>query len=140
MKPNTRIDNFLAKIAGDPDANEAMIPRSPEEYYLDQIAQNGGSGGGGGIEAVADALISITFNENEEIDSYSIDKGVLDDVYAKLTNGDYTLIQVRFINPNVTMMELPLFGLDPNVPDTVFFQTSQYGAIKWDSNGISYVH
>ena len=48
MKPNTRIDNFLAKIAGDPDANEAMIPRSPEEYYLDQIAQNGGGGGGGG--------------------------------------------------------------------------------------------
>lgn len=47
MKPNTRIDNFLAKIAGDPDANTAMKPRSPEEYYLNQIAENGGGGGGG---------------------------------------------------------------------------------------------
>lgn len=54
MKPNTRIDNFLAKIAGDPDANTAMKPRSPEEYYLNQIAENGGGGGGGDVVVVHD--------------------------------------------------------------------------------------
>ena len=38
MKPLTREENFLAKIAGDTDADENMKPITREEHYLDQIA------------------------------------------------------------------------------------------------------
>ena len=46
MKPKTRLDNFLAKIAKDPEADSSMEPKSREEHYLNKIAENGGSGGG----------------------------------------------------------------------------------------------
>ena len=46
MKPKTRLDNFLAKIAKDPDADSSMEPKSREEHYLNKIAENGGSGSG----------------------------------------------------------------------------------------------
>lgn len=86
MKPNSRIDNFLAKIAGDPDANEAMEPRSPEEYYLDQIAKNGGSGGGVLVvgvdmqtftldktwQEIYDANLAVMVNKGEDGNSWSI--------------------------------------------------------------------
>lgn len=39
MKPKTRLENFLAKIAKDPDAT-VMDPKTRKEQYLDQIAQN----------------------------------------------------------------------------------------------------
>lgn len=48
MLPLTRKENWLAKIAGDPDADENMKPRTREEYFLNEIAENGGGGGGGG--------------------------------------------------------------------------------------------
>lgn len=46
MKPFTRKENFLAKIAGDSDANELMKPKTRSESFLDKIAErlnNGGS-------------------------------------------------------------------------------------------------
>lgn len=48
MKPLTRIENFLAKIAGNPAANAEMQPRTRKEYFLNEIAENGGGGGGSG--------------------------------------------------------------------------------------------
>lgn len=50
MKPLTRLENFLAKIAGDPDAKMDMKPKTRKEMYLDAIASGGGSGGGGSVE------------------------------------------------------------------------------------------
>ena len=47
MKPKTRLDNFLAKIAKDPEADTSMEPKSREEHYLNKIAENGGSGSAG---------------------------------------------------------------------------------------------
>lgn len=44
MKPETRIENFLAKIAGNSDAKE-MEPKTRVEHFLNDIAENGGSGG-----------------------------------------------------------------------------------------------
>lgn len=90
MKPNTRIDNFLAKIAGDPDANEAMVPRSPEEYYLDQIAQNGGGGGGGSDSSVlvvhdVDGTLDKTWKELW--DAINAEKLVL--LFTPYQNGDF---------------------------------------------------
>lgn len=46
MKIWNRLDNFLAWIAGDKDADKTMDPRNPREYWLKQIAENGGSGSG----------------------------------------------------------------------------------------------
>ena len=43
MKPRTRLDHFLAKIAGDKSAKN-LTPRSSKEYYLNEIAENGGGG------------------------------------------------------------------------------------------------
>ena len=39
MTPKTRAENFLALIAGDPDA-VAMTPNTREEYYMNEIAKN----------------------------------------------------------------------------------------------------
>lgn len=50
MKPLTRLENFLAKIAGDPDAKMDMKPKTRKEMYLDAIARGGGSSGGGSVE------------------------------------------------------------------------------------------
>ena len=46
MKPLTRKEFFMAKAAGQtvPD----LEPITREEYFLNQIAENGGGGGGGG--------------------------------------------------------------------------------------------
>lgn len=46
MKIWNRLDNFLAWIAGYKDADKTMDPRNPREYWLKQIAENGGSGSG----------------------------------------------------------------------------------------------
>ncbi len=46
MKIWNRLDNFLAWISGSADADKTMDPRNPREYWLKQIAENGGSGGG----------------------------------------------------------------------------------------------
>lgn len=43
MKPRTRLNKFLAKIAGVYDGD--LAPRTETEYYLDQIAEGGGGGG-----------------------------------------------------------------------------------------------
>lgn len=44
MKPITRLENFLAKIAKDPDAKD-LTPKTRKEYYLNEIAAGGGGGG-----------------------------------------------------------------------------------------------
>ena len=45
MKPKTRLEWFLAKIAGDTDATGSMTPRTRREYYLNEIAEKpSGSG------------------------------------------------------------------------------------------------
>ena len=41
MKPKTRLENFLAKIAGSSDAKE-MEPKTRVEHFLNDIAQSGG--------------------------------------------------------------------------------------------------
>lgn len=40
MKPKTRFENFLAKIAGDKEAKD-IAPRTRVEHYLNEIAENG---------------------------------------------------------------------------------------------------
>lgn len=66
MLPLTREDNFLAKIAGDPDADESMKPRTRKEYFLNQIAENGGGGGGG----TGGGVLIVNMDE----DTFTLDK------------------------------------------------------------------
>lgn len=40
MKPNNRTENYLAQIAGDPDAVSGVDPKTRDEYYLSEIAKN----------------------------------------------------------------------------------------------------
>lgn len=47
VKPKSRLENLLAKIAGRDDAKEIKTKTKGEEL-LNEIAENGGSGGGGG--------------------------------------------------------------------------------------------
>lgn len=82
MLPLTRLENWLAMIAGDADADEAMKPRTREEkylakiagvdittpeprtrkeHYLNVIAEHGGGGGGGG--AIPTATVKIKRND-----------------------------------------------------------------------------
>ena len=65
MLPLTRKENWLAKIAGDPQADEAMTPRTREEYFLNEIAENGGGGGGTG-----DGVLVV----NIDADTQTLDK------------------------------------------------------------------
>ena len=56
MKPQSNVENLLAKIAGDPSA-ETVTPKNMKEYYLKEIAENGsGSGGDGGVFVVNETL------------------------------------------------------------------------------------
>ena len=85
MLPLTRLENWLAMIAGDSDADEAMQPRTREEkylakiagvdittpeprtrkeHYLNEIAEHGGGGGGGGGGgAIPTATVKIKRND-----------------------------------------------------------------------------
>lgn len=53
LKPITRTENFLAKAAGDPDAQD-LEPITRIEHFLQEIIDNGG-GGGAGLPAVTSA-------------------------------------------------------------------------------------
>ena len=40
MQPKTALQNCLANIAGDPDAVAGVSAKTPEQYYLQEIAKN----------------------------------------------------------------------------------------------------
>ena len=46
LTPETRKENFLARIAGDP--GKVLEPHDREEWFLQRIIDTGGAGGGGG--------------------------------------------------------------------------------------------
>lgn len=47
IKPKNRLQHLLAKIAGN-DTAKAVKPKMKNEFYLNEIAEEGGGGGGGG--------------------------------------------------------------------------------------------
>lgn len=66
MKPRTRLNKFLAKIAGVYDGE--LNPKTETEYYLDQIAQSGG--GGGGDSSIYLVRFSLNPETNRPIPTY----------------------------------------------------------------------
>ena len=110
MKPKTRIENFLAKIAGSSEAKE-MEPKTRVEYFLNDIAQSGGgSGGGGGVFVVK--LVS----DNDG--GYTADK-TLDEIYAAEDEGR------------------PIIGVyddDGDVSTLLFHADTFFGMVNWSEN------
>ena len=64
MRPKTREENFLAKIAGSAEADATMEPRTAEEYWLNEIAKKPSGGGGGGGSA-GGVFVEIEFSDEE---------------------------------------------------------------------------
>lgn len=85
MLPLNREENFLAEIAGDPDANEEMIPRTRKEIRLNEIANRIGSLGGSGFDAVV-----LKYHDG-------------DNTYWRAVTGDYTAMY------NKLMRDIPVF-------------------------------
>lgn len=80
MKPKTRLDNFLAKIAKDPEADTSMEPESRKEYYLNKIAENSGSGGRFIIECErqdGSALVEVKCTSAEISEAFNAGKQLL---------------------------------------------------------------
>ena len=57
MKPKTRLEWFLAKIAGDADATGSVTPKTRKEFYLKEIADAGGGS----------SLPSVTASDNGSV-------------------------------------------------------------------------
>lgn len=95
MKPLTRLENFLAKIAGDPDAKMDMKPKTRKEMYLDAIA-NGSGGGSGGSGSGTMKVIFVTL-PGETGETVTVDK-TFEELYQAVQNGAY-VYAVREASP-----------------------------------------
>ena len=82
MKPKTRLEWFLAKIAGDTDATGSMTPRTRREYYLKEIADANASGGSG-----YDIVVSTENWLSETASDYTVTWDY-PSVLAKVRNGE----------------------------------------------------
>lgn len=78
MKPKTRLEWFLAKIAGDADATGTVTPKTRKEYYLKEIADNGGGGGS--------SLPAVTASDNGSV------LAVVDGAWDKATPSNALLV------------------------------------------------
>ena len=77
MKPLTRIENFLAKIAGNPAANAEMKPRTRKEYFLNEIAA------GSGYDLVLIGNNGTVYPEENVLGAITIAKGSIEAAAAK---------------------------------------------------------
>lgn len=62
MKAQSNVANLLAKIAGDPGA-ENVTPKNMKEYYLNEIAENGSGGGGALVVTKTNNALDKTYAE-----------------------------------------------------------------------------
>jgi hypothetical protein len=95
MRPKTRLENFLAKIAGSPDAKE-LEPETRIEYFLNDIAENGGgSGDSTGDEvhaAVDDGQVVYVFIEGAgfiTLSKYYVNDDYKTFVFSSMTPSTY---------------------------------------------------
>lgn len=94
MLPLNREENFLAEIAGDPDANEDMIPRTRKEIRLNEIANRIGHLGGSGFDA-------FVLYDDDTV-TYTALHGDYTTLFNKLSNDEPVFIVVgqRFADNN----------------------------------------
>ena len=89
MKPKTRLENFLAKIAGNKDAKE-LKPKTRLEHFLNDIADNGGCSGGGEGNSGGEIEI-VVVGEGTFVLSEII---TMSELYNKVANGARIYITV----------------------------------------------
>lgn len=89
MKPKTRFENFLAKIANDEDAKE-MMPRTRVEHYLNEIAMNGGNSGENGNILV----VHGTLGEEKEYNGQTYYEVTLDKTIEEISASDYSILSL----------------------------------------------
>lgn len=68
MEPKTRREHFLAKIAGNP-YDSTILPKTREEFFLNDIAESGGDGGSSLVEELTAVLLpptTLTFERPRE--------------------------------------------------------------------------
>lgn len=82
MKPLTRIENFLAKIAGNPAANAEMKPRTRKEYFLNEIAA------GSGYDLVLIGNDGTVYPDGDVLSAITIAKGSIEAAEAKAKAGE----------------------------------------------------
>lgn len=82
MKPLTRIENFLAKIAGNSAANAEMKPRTRKEYFLNEIAA------GSGYDLVLIGNNGAAFPNGNVLSAITIAKGSIEAAAAKARAGE----------------------------------------------------
>ena len=111
MKPKTRIENFLAKIAGNPDAKE-MEPETRMEYFLNDIVI---PSGGGDTETASVFYVTFTSSTSPSAGQvWRADKTFAEveaaynknmPVVAKMMSGEQVLIyQLRSCTPGNTFV------------------------------------
>jgi hypothetical protein len=89
LTPLTRLEQFLAKIAGD----DIELPevKTRLEYWLKEISENGGGGGGGGssgliVETVEESPDVVRLNKTMKEIMTAVKNA--QPVYLKITDGD----------------------------------------------------
>lgn len=102
MKPKTRLENFLARIARDPDATE-MDPKTRKEHYLNKIAEGNGLPGGSYYVEISGSGNDFTADKSPEEISNAYASGLT--VFCRLPRyergvyvGDYLYPLVGTIN------------------------------------------
>lgn len=81
MEPKTRREHFLAKVAGNP-YDSTILPKTREEFFLNDIAESGGGGSGGGgtfvigvSEETSDNKTILTFDKTAQEISTAMAEG-----------------------------------------------------------------
>lgn len=118
VKPKTRLENLLAKIAGNKEA-KAIKPKNKGEALLNEIADNqgeGGGGSGGGSGGSGGALIATVTQTYDEYYNR----------WAYIWNGDKTFGEIYDAMSEGKTVYIKIVGEPPRIG----------GSIKYAGNAI----
>lgn len=116
MKPKTRLDNFLAKIAGDPEADTSMEPKSREEHYLNKIAENSGSGSGGASNAFTMTLTPVN---SDSMSAFTVDKTYAE-IRQAVSNNSPLIIVMKYGDKSIVTSAVSAVNIDSKEVDIDF--------------------
>lgn len=125
MKAQSNVANLLAKIAGDPGA-ENVTPKNMKEYYLNEIAENGSGGGGALVVTKTNNALDKTYAEIKS----AIDSGVL----VMLHYVEYGADKVKYLisasgSEDSYTVEFT-HGEEEGISSYIYAATSENGALE----------
>ena len=135
MKPETRKEVFLAKMAG--ESVTVPDPITREELYYEQIIEaiSGGGGGGGGLSSVAhDETMT---GAGTALSPLGVDTSIFGDAFVSIT----PMISQANIVPDVCVINEGVVYKSKSTQSTVMFITTAYDVVcnvadieEWDSS------